>query len=212
MINFSKYNCILWDFDGVLIDSMPVREHGFKKVLSRYPEDQVSILLEYHRKNGGLSRYVKFRYFFETIRKESITDEQVDVLAQDFSSIMLELLMTPSLLIRDSWNFIERHHSQLDMHLVSGSDGVELNTICKALKLSGYFKSIVGSPTPKKVLVEEILREHQYESVVLIGDSVNDLEAAQANGIDFIGYNNPSLKNLSHAYYIDSFNGIDIKS
>jgi phosphoglycolate phosphatase-like HAD superfamily hydrolase len=209
MINFSKYNCILWDFDGVLMDSMPVREHGFKEVLTGYDEDQVAALLEYHRKNGGLSRYVKFRYFFETIRKEKITEDKIQSLTQQFSLIMLELLMKPNLLIQDPWNFIERHYKDVDMHIVSGSDGIELNTICKTLNLSTYFKSIVGSPTPKQNLVGEILQRHRYEKVVLIGDSFNDLEAAELNGIDFLGYNNPSLKNLTHGY-IDSFNGIEV--
>ncbi len=209
MINFSKYNCILWDFDGVLMDSMPVREHGFKKVLSAYAEEDVAALVDYHRKNGGLSRYVKFRYFFETIRKESITEDQVHALAQAFSGIMLDLLMNPSLLIKDPWNFIERNHNHIDMHIVSGSDGTELNTICKTLNVSSYFKTIAGSPTPKIKLVEEILRNNRYKNVVLIGDSLNDLEAANVNGIDFLGYNNPALKPHAKSY-IESFNDIEI--
>lgn len=209
MINFSNYNCILWDFDGVLMDSMPVREHGFKEVLSSYADEDVAALIAYHRKNGGLSRYVKFRYFFETIRKETITDQEIRSLAHRFSVIMLELLMKPDLLIRDPWNFIEQNHKHIDMHIVSGSDGEELGVICKTLNVDSYFKTIVGSPTPKKKLVEEILIKNRYDKVVLIGDSINDMEAAFANGIEFLGYNNPALKN--HAVrYIDTFDGLEI--
>ena len=209
MINFSNYSCILWDFDGVLMDSMPVREHGFKQVLSHYAEEEVAALVKYHRINGGLSRYIKFRYFFETIRKESISEEQVQFLAKRFSEIMLELLTKPDLLIQDSWDFIRRNYEHVDMHIVSGSDGEELNTICKTLNLSSYFKTIVGSPATKKSLVKEILTRNLYERVVLIGDSVNDMEAAKSNGIDFLAFNNPSLKKYS-VPYIESFNGFEI--
>ena len=58
---------ILWDFDGVILDSMATRDWGFKEIFKDFTEAQVSRLLEYHRINGGLSRYVKIRYFYETI-------------------------------------------------------------------------------------------------------------------------------------------------
>jgi len=106
----AKYKVLLWDFDGVIMDSMPVRSLGFSETLKDYPQEQVDELLAYHNRNGGLSRYVKFRYFFETIRKESITDEQVKILSQSFSEIMLAMLMNEKLLIADSVSFIRRHH------------------------------------------------------------------------------------------------------
>lgn len=61
---FDSIEIIFWDFDGVIMDSMKVRDEGFKIVLKDYPSDQVEKLMEFHRNNGGLSRYVKFRYFF----------------------------------------------------------------------------------------------------------------------------------------------------
>jgi phosphoglycolate phosphatase-like HAD superfamily hydrolase len=204
MINFSKYDCILWDFDGVLMDSMPIRDKGFESVLSKYPTEEISRLLDYHRQNGGLSRYVKFKYFFEVIRGESISEEGIQKLAKDFSVIMLELLTNKELLILETWSFIKNHYHEQDMYVVSGSDGRELNEICNQLSLAHYFKRIVGSPTPKKQLVQSILSQNSYKNVVLIGDSVNDLEAATTNSIDFVGYNNNRLKAIA-PLYIDSF-------
>lgn len=64
---------IIWDFDGVIVESNHIREKGFRKVLESFPENQVEELLVFHNNNGGLSRYVKFRYFFENIRKEEIS-------------------------------------------------------------------------------------------------------------------------------------------
>jgi len=200
-----NFKVILWDFDGVILDSMPIRSLGFKKVLEDYPEEQVKQLLDYHEENGGLSRYVKLKYFFENIRGESISDELLAKLTNDFSKIMLSLLIDEKLLISNSVNFIKNNYNNYVMHIVSGSDGKELNIICEELNLKKYFKSILGSPTPKIKLVEQIITENAYSKndMLLIGDSINDFEASKANDITFLGYNNPKIRDLS--YYMDSF-------
>ncbi len=201
-----NYKVILWDFDGVLMNSNAVRDLGFEQVLSNYPKEQINELMLFHRKNGGLSRYVKFRYFFENIRNEKVTEEQINALAQQFSSIMLQLLRDEKLLIENSINFVKNNCDKFEMHIVSGSDGKELNIICNAIGIAKYFKTISGSPTPKKELVKNIVINHQLPAsdFCLIGDSINDFEAAQANDIFFYGYNNIDL-NTHGRKYIDSF-------
>lgn len=197
---------IFWDFDGVIMDSMSVRNKGFELVLRDYPIVQVRKLMDFHLNNGGLSRYVKFRYFFEEIREEKVTEEEIKEWAQKFSEIMRQELVQPALLIGDSLNFIKENYKNIDMHIVSGSDGDELRYLCEKLEISRYFISINGSPVPKKELVRSLLIKHEYkgDDTILIGDSINDYEAAEINDIDFCGYNNKRLKELK-AFYITSF-------
>ena len=197
---------ILFDFDGVLIDSMPVRELGFRKVLEDYPAKEIDKLIDFHNSNGGLSRYVKFRFFFENILEKIISDKEINTLASSFSKIMLELLANPDLLINDSLDFVTKNYSDMDLHIVSGSDGDELRTLCVGLGIANYFKSINGSPSPKTDLVRDLISRFSYDknSTVLIGDSTNDLEAAVHNQIRFIGYNNPKLKTQG-CEYLNSF-------
>jgi HAD superfamily hydrolase (TIGR01549 family) len=209
MINFSKYKVILWDFDGVLMDSMPVRDRGFEIVLSSYPQHEVERLLIYHRQNGGLSRYVKFKYFFEQIRNESITSAQVDSLASEFSEVMRRELVNRELLIEESVAYVKENHKKFKMHVVSGSDQTELRYLCDVLGLKDYFESIHGSPTPKKELVHAVLNLYKYtpDEIVFIGDSLNDYDAASLHGIDFYGYNNASLKGIGVGY-IQAFDSV----
>lgn len=201
-----KIKTIFWDFDGVIMDSMSVRDKGFEIVLKNYPQEQVALLMAYHRDNGGLSRYHKFRYFFEEIRGEIISDLDIKILADEFSIVMLGNLLDESLLIKDSFDFIKKNYSKFNMHIVSGSDEVELRHICETLGLANYFISIHGSPTPKVELVKRIMSQKQYkkEESCLIGDSFNDLEAALENNISFYGYNNKSLKK-NYLNYIINF-------
>lgn len=209
MINFSEIKNILWDFDGVLMNSMPVRDQGFETVLKGFPRNQVDRLMRYHHENGGLSRYVKFRYFFEVIRGEAVTAEKINVLAGEFSTIMREALVQPQLLIEDSISFVKKHSTHFQMHIVSGSDGEELNFICRQLQLVQYFKSIQGSPTDKKQLIANVMyrNNYQHHDTLMIGDSGNDFDAAKANSIKFAGYNNKDLRNVGDGY-IESFKNI----
>jgi phosphoglycolate phosphatase-like HAD superfamily hydrolase len=205
------YKYILWDFDGVIIDSDKARVSGFIKVLENYPKEQVDQLLEFHAKNGGLSRYVKFRYFFEQIRLESVSEERVNDLAEEFSKIMRITLTSPQLLIEDTCAFIRENYKNIPMHIVSGSDGNELRFLNEQLGLERYFKTIQGSPIPKIKLVENLINagEINPSSTCLIGDALNDFDAAHANGVDFCGYNNEQLIGVGNGY-ITTFGQIQL--
>lgn len=192
-------NVIFWDFDGVILNSNSVRTEGFRTVLADYPIDEVEALLAYHEANGGLSRYVKFNHFFETIRGEVLTEERLAELVASFSSLMKEKLGDRSYLIQPMVRYIQQHSGNQPMYIVSGSDQTELRYLCQQLGLAEYFQGIYGSPTPKIELVRRIIAENNFPKAkcVLIGDSINDYEAAAENGIDFIGYNNEAVESLS---------------
>lgn len=203
----NTYQTFFWDFDGVILESNAVREYGFRKVLEHFGDPQVEQLIDFHRKNGGWSRYVKFRYFFEEILGKPISEQEVNTLADSFSQIMLEELVNPKNLIEETLLFIRQQAIKTPMYIVSGSDQTELRSLCKALKIDHYFKGIFGSPTPKIQLVQDIIAQHpeiRKAPACLIGDAENDWDAAQKNNLDFIGYNNSALKNLG-VYYVESF-------
>jgi len=207
MIIEEQFKTILWDFDGVIMNSNEVRDRGFAEVLKTFPKEQVAELLSFHKKNGGLSRYVKFRHFFEKIRDEKVTESQIREFTDKFSIIMLESLLDPNLLIEDTMHYITKWHKNINMHIVSGSDQKELRFICKSLAIDVYFKTIHGSPTTKIDLVEGVIKEFNYKpsACILIGDSFNDFDAAKSNSIYFAGFNNFDLKKLN-SMYIDKFN------
>lgn len=186
---------IFWDFDGVLLDSNAIREMGFKVVLSDFPTEQVEELLEFHRLNGGLSRYIKFRYFYEVIRKEQCSEEIIMDLASKFSDSVLEYLLNTKLLIKDTIDFVRENQNKYNMHITSGSDEKELRFICEFLKIDNLFKTINGSPKSKKNIISDLIIEFKYKkkTCILVGDSLNDKDAAFANQIKFIPYNNISL-------------------
>jgi len=205
-MNLIDHEVIFFDFDGVIIDSLPIREKGFRSILKEYPKDKVDQLVAYHNFNGGLSRFVKITYFFEHILQEEVDPQRVQVLADEFSVIMRRELANKKYFIQETVDFIDQYASKI-LYIVSGSEQNELRYLCKELGIAHYFKAIYGSPTPKIELVKRVLLGGDYDMArcALVGDSINDYDAAVNNHIMFYGYNNSALKDVVAAEYINTF-------
>lgn len=201
---------ILWDFDGVILDSMPIREYGFRKIFEEFDKKTVDKLIEYHEYNGGLSRFHKIKYFYNELLNKVITEHDIQVYADKFTLIMKKELSNPKYLIDNSIKFIEQNYTKYNFHIVSGSEHNELNYLCNKLYISNYFLSINGSPTIKNQLVKDLLKKENYskDETILIGDSINDYNAAHVNGIKFYGFNNIELKYKKDIEYIEIYKDI----
>jgi len=203
---------IIFDFDGVILDSMPIRADGFREIFRGEDEKKIEQFMAYHADTGGVSRFVKIRYFYEELLGKSITEDEVQNLATEFSKIMKASLTDSKYLIMDCVNFIKKNHKNYRFHIASGAEEKELRFLCKEHELEQYFISIYGSPTIKKENIRKIIEENGYEkdTVLMIGDARTDYEASMENEIAFCGYNNPKLKEL-HPEYIESFRDLHLK-
>ena len=63
-----------------------------------------------------------------------------------------------------------------------------MREVCQARKIYQLFLKILGSPEKKEINLSRLLSEEGWDkgSCLFIGDSLNDLEAARINDIDFI--------------------------
>lgn len=192
---------IIFDFDGVILDSMPIRTEGFKKIFENYDNKKVEELISFHLINGGLSRFVKIKYFFEELLETSISEEEINFFADKYSKIMKEKLINEKYLIRETVDFI-KNNNNIKMFIASGSEEKELRLINESLQLSKYFLGIFGSPKNKIDIVKSIIQDNKLNKneTILIGDSINDYDAAIKNDIRFFGYNIVKLKNISDKY------------
>jgi beta-phosphoglucomutase-like phosphatase (HAD superfamily) len=113
---------ILWDFDGVILESMRVRDWGVEEIFRDYDQKLIDQLLAYYGINRELTRYVKVRYFFEELLCQSITKERILEYAQKFSTPMYKEWTNSKNLILEAVNFIENKHPNYNFHIVLGSD------------------------------------------------------------------------------------------
>ena len=200
---------IIFDFDGVILNSVPVKTEAFRKLFLGFDESKVDKLIAYHEENGGISRYEKIKYFFNVLMEQEITENEVEMYALKYSQLTKEELCSHRYIIEDTIHFIRNNHKQYNMHIASGADEKDLKYICEQQHISSFFVTINGSPTKKDKIVENILKNNSYmhNETILIGDSINDYEAARVNQIDFYGYNNLLLvKQFKYINSLDSYN------
>lgn len=204
--NNKQLKTIIFDFDGVILDSMSIRLDGFREIFKEHGEEPFNRFIPYHLANGGVSRFVKIRYFYEEILGETISEEKIKELADRFTQIMRNSLIDSRFLISETVEFIKQTHQKYALYIASGAEQNELRFLCQTHSLTPYFKAIYGSPTPKDELLANILKESSSKpnECLMIGDSINDFKAASVNNIPFYGYNNEDLRAVS-VKYIDSF-------
>ncbi len=183
-----KYQYLIFDFDGVILQSNSARFAGFEQLMQNYPPEQVNQWMEYIHASGGISRYSKIRYFFEEIRQESISEDSVQKLAQKFSEISKQKVIS-SPFVEGVEEFLAHHASNYECSIISGSDQTELREICQTIGIAIHFAEILGSPVEKSENIKQFLlrNDRRKDKCLYIGDSTNDLEASKVNGIDFLG-------------------------
>lgn len=200
-------NHIIFDFDGVIVDSVSLKGQCFYNIFPDHSIAQRQAILDYHNENGGVSRLDKIKYFFSEIANEPLSQEELDIYMARFSELSLSKLKNKNIIIQETLEFIKKNKSKKSLYIASASDHQDLIQICDFHSLSQYFKEIRGGPTSKTELIATIMKKHSIhkDDVYLIGDSKSDIKAARNNNIKIFGYNNPSIKQYVDTY-INNYN------
>lgn len=199
-----KIKNVLFDFDGVILDSNAIKDDAFRYVLRDFSADLVDVFIEYHQQNGAVSRYEKINFFFNEILNRKPEKRVMEKMFSEFSFYTLDKLTDKKLIIQETFEFIK--NTKYNLHIVSATDEEDLKFICDKLGLQGLFLSIHGSPKIKSELIFNILDTYDYrkDQTALIGDSRIDYEAACVSGISFYGYNNLNLK-VDDVHYLHDY-------
>lgn len=178
---------IIFDVDGVIFESADIKTLAFKRLFQEYSPDEVNKMLDYHLRNMGISRYVKFKYFFESILGKNLSKKEEEELGVRFSNIVVEeVLKAP--FVSGTLDFLKNSYLDYSLFIASGTPQGELDYIVSERKLSDYFKKVYGSPQEKTSIINNILENNSLrkDEAVFIGDAESDLKAARGTGISFI--------------------------
>ena len=183
-----KYRSLIFDCDGVILDSNSIKSAGFRAALNDYPKESVNRLVDYHLENGGVSRYVKFNYFFHTILGRKNFTIELETALIKFQDFILLQLKTCRLIpgIRDLLAKIEGYG--VLCFVISSANQVELHQILKAHSLDGYFQKIYGSPNSKSDNMKTLAKEFGIArgKTLFFGDSEIDFQVANKFGLECI--------------------------
>ena len=177
---------IIFDFDCVLVESTHIKTEAFRKLFARWP-DKADEGVSFHQKNMGISRYVKFKYFYENIIRERYSDEIGFKLGSEFSDIVLDEMKIASF-VRGAKPFLENCHSKYSFYIASGTPDEELCEIASHKGINKYFDGIFGSSLTKAEIINNILEADSLKKnmVVFVGDAVSDKKAAEETGVHFV--------------------------
>ena len=187
MINVNKYDFFIFDCDGVILDSNKLKSKAFAEALPNDPPNLISEFVEYHKNNGGVSRYEKFRYYFENMKNQVEAEKEIENALNNFANIVSEGLLKCDY-IPGVIEFIEMlYNKKKRLFVVSGSDENELIQVFRKRGLLHYFKEIYGSPNDKLENTRKVIAStSQSHSGLFFGDSKSDYNAAIEFGIDFL--------------------------
>jgi HAD superfamily hydrolase (TIGR01549 family) len=197
-----KFDAVVFDFDGVLLDSVDIKTRAFASLYSGYGPSVVEQVVTYHMANGGISRFEKFRYFHNKLLGIPISKEEECKLADKFNELVEKAVITAPW-IKGAEEFLKDHHDLIPLFVASGTPEEELVRILNKRGMSHYFKGAFGSPKKKGEILRNIINSFGFspKRVLMVGDSTTDLEGAVEAGVCFLGISNGS----EHAFPPDVF-------
>ncbi|WP_214019518.1 HAD family hydrolase [Methanoculleus sp.] len=177
---------LILDFDGVVVESLPLKTAAFRKIFSFAPE-HLDEIIAFHLENGGMSRYDKFRYIYANILREELTAEQEERLAGEYAGLIFDAMLTVPY-VEGAEELLGDCSRVLPLYIVSATPEGEMQEIARRRDLTKYFVRIYGSPKTKAECIREILDETGASpgEALFVGDAPNDWQAAYETNVRFV--------------------------
>jgi beta-phosphoglucomutase len=192
---------VIFDFDGVLVDSEKLHYQAFNRVLNKF-NFQLS-LRDYYDKFLGLSD-LELLQVVDKERRLSLSNQQFDSVLGEKAQIFKEMAATEAGIIDGVREFLKMlAESKIPMAICSGALSPEIEMILNGAGLRNYFEAIVsaeqvkrGKPDPEgfslalKLLNKKLKKSTRAGNCVVIEDSRWGLEAAKAAGMRAVAITN----------------------
>ncbi|MGE0268319.1 MAG: HAD family hydrolase [Candidatus Omnitrophota bacterium] len=200
---------VIFDFDGVILESTQVKTEAFRQMFSHYP-DLIDEIVAYHVANGGISRFVKFRYIYKNMLKQELTGEKERELGEEFTRLALESVLNVPY-VAGAREFLERRRDDLLFFIASGTPDQELEIVVRNRNMEKYFDGVYGSPRIKPEIIMMILENYRLnkDEVVFVGDANSDRLAASETGVEFIFRKHDGEQDINDRWVVDDLKNIE---
>jgi phosphoglycolate phosphatase-like HAD superfamily hydrolase len=180
-----RFATLVFDCDGVLLDSNRIKTDAFRQVALRYGADAADALVRFHVENGGVSRYRKFEHLLTAILGHPTNEAEVKVLTDAYGECVYRELLQCDMTAK--LHELREAMSGQAWMVVSGGDEQELRRVFAARGLDKLFdRGIYGSPATKEEIFKREIRSGNLQLPALfVGDNRYDHEAAHRAGLHF---------------------------
>ena len=207
--------CVIFDMDGVIIDSEPIYFEVEKGI---FRELELELTREEH------SKYVGRSDLWETVKEKYDLDIDIREIHQKEKRRYYDIVSSyledgPIDGVREA---IQKLHADgITLVLASSSEMKNIELILNSFDLLNYFDLRISGaeletskPHPEIFLKAADMAGSKPENCLVIEDSTNGVKAAKAADMKCIGFRNPNSgdQDLSTAdWIIDSFEEFDLK-
>jgi phosphoglycolate phosphatase-like HAD superfamily hydrolase len=183
-----QYPVWVFDCDGVILDSNKVKTEAFyDAVIKDHGADHAQALVDYHKFNGGISRYKKFEWFLVEHLGRELDPKYHAELCQKYAMLVRDQLLSVPMTEGALPLLQHLKRSGSLVFIASGGPQDELRDIFKTRGIAQYFKEIFGSPTDKITILATLAQQNvDLRQGVFIGDANADFKAAQSQEMDFV--------------------------
>lgn len=187
MKSINQYAFAIFDCDGVILNSNKVKSEAFGLALPDEDPSLVKEFVKYHQTNGGISRYIKFEYFFKSIKKQNDYKLDLENALKRYAELSKKGLLECSEIPGVREVLKEFRSLNISCYVASGGDQQEVREVFDSRGLSSYFDEIFGSPLSKIENLAILKKSGKLEGLgIFFGDARSDMEAAEKNNLDFI--------------------------
>lgn len=181
----TELRALVFDFDGVILESNQIKTRAFERVYQRFP-DHAAAMMAYHDAHVSESRYQQFRHLVVDRLGLDEHHSLMQELVATFSNEVLAAVATcPA--VPGALEMLAALSGQVPLFLASVTPQVDLDETLACRGLTSFFSRVYGCPPWTKVRAfEEIGRLFDgAEGLAFIGDSAGDQRAAKESGVDF---------------------------
>ena len=186
-MDLSKYQTIIFDCDGVILNSNFQKIEAYRNTAITYGASKIQAdeLVAHHVELTGISRHIKFKHFLKEIMREEVTASSMRTLVNNLNEEVINLLKDCE--VASGIGRLKIQTQKSTWMVASGGDQEELRFLFKEKKITSYFEGgIFGSPSSKHEIVESKLKQENFLPVLFLGDSLYDIQTAQKYSLDFI--------------------------
>ncbi len=203
---------VIWDFDGVIKESVQVKTDAFAKLFGPFGDDVTGRVIAHHRSHGGLSRYEKVPLYLSWAGQ--VADRAtVERYCERFATLVVGGVIAAPWVpgVRE---YLSSNPNRQRFALVTATPHDEMVAILIALGIHGLFHRCYGAPCRKREAVALTLAEENTPAThaVVVGDSTTDLHAAESNGVPFVlrrTAENANLPTSCRYLVLDDFRGLN---
>lgn len=180
------YKSVIFDCDGVLLNSNQIKTDAFYQTVLPYGENIAKLFAEYHKKNGGISRNKKFEYFLKNMVPSKKIKLGLTELLNNYASTVFNALSECE--VCEGLEAIRKQDPEVKWFVISGGNELEIKRVFKEKKISRYFDGgIFGSPRSKDHIFQMLINESNIQfPAIYLGDSRYDHEVASKHLVDFL--------------------------